>query len=419
MKHKILYGLMSLLMLCAFIACSDDDGPETEKISIPKDQPTNISLAANETGGQITVKSDFSISAWVSDKKDGAPVADIEWITVDSPINEGGLWVLNFTLQTNTSGSSRTAYIVVVAEDEKISFKITQSDEYDEDIPNSSVTGRVEIKCEAFEDFYGNGSYQSDGESYYELTFDAGMPRLMICKWTDDMEPGPGQSGDTKCEVTQVTKFLPGDNNRINATMTDYKRYLPSGREETSNLSRHQMELFYDRRVAKSGSYEWTDEPGTARWIPSYSSKGYIEQMKQSDTDGDESVYFFTWKDDLLMKIEEKGTGNTVTFSYANPSLVNLYSTFDLNWILGSLETLDFAAGDVTKIWASLGYLGMRSNLYATEISEYRKEDNITYTCRMNYELHTSGQIEVNVAHLVNGVQESYKVWEFKFFNMR
>ncbi len=422
MKHKILYGLMSLVMLCAFVACSDDNGLDTRKITIPKGQPTNITLAASEIGGQITVRSNLSISAWVSDKKDGAPANDIEWITVDTPYKDDGTWYINYNLQTNTTGASRTAYIVVVAEDEKRSFTITQSDETDPDIPIADLSGMVEIKREAFEPAADNsGTYLSNGVSYYGLFLYDGMPKKMIHSWTDDLDNVPGQIGDVQCEVIRDTKFefLPGNNHHsINATVTEYERYLPSGRETTHIGSRHQMELFDDQRSAKSGSYEWADEPGTARWIPSYSSKGYIEKMKQSDTSGEESVYIFTWKDDLLMKIEEQGTGNTVTFSYANPSLINLYSTFDLNWILGSLETLDFAAGDVTKIWASLGYLGMRSNLYATEISEYIKADNITYTCRMNYETSARG-IKVNVAHLVNGVQVSYEIWEFNFYNMQ
>ncbi len=418
MKQKILYGLMSMVMLCAFVACSDDDGPNEGKISVPKDQTTNISLAANETEGQIILKSDAGISAWVSDVKDGAPSTDIKWITVNQPHKDDGVWIINYNLQTNTTGSSRTAYIVVIAEDEKLSFTITQSDEIDPDIPSHNATGTVIMKCESFEDFFENGSYQSDGTNYYELTLDAGMPREMIHIWTDEIDNGSGQSGDSECKNRQVTEFS-HDSNRIHAKITDYERYLPSGREETTVVSHHYMDLFNNKRLAKGGSYEWTDDPGTAQWAPSYSQTGYIDQMNHRDTTGEEYVYNFIWQDGLLMKIEEQGTGNTVTFSYADPSLTNLYSTFDLNWVLPSqLETLDFAAGDVTKIWALLGYFGMHSNLYATEISEHRKEENLTYTYRMNYELHTSGQIKVNVAHLVNGSQNSYKVWEFDLFNI-
>lgn len=420
MKHKILYGFMSMLMLCAFAACSDDDGPDGGKISVPKDQPTTIYVAANEAEGHITLNSSVNISVWVSDVKDGSPVTDIDWITVNQPHKDDGKWFINYNLQFNTTGASRTAYIVVVAEDEKLSFTITQSDETDPDIPSVNATGTVKIKCEAFEAADDNsGSYLSDGASYYELILDAGMPREMVHLWTDDIDNGPEQIGDTECENRQITVFY-HDNNSIHAEITDYERYLPSGREETSAISRHHMELLNFKRLANNGSYEWTDEPGIAQWEPVYSPKGgRIEQMKHIDTTGEEHFYTFIWEDGLLMKIEEQGTGNTVTFSYANPLLFNLYETFDLNWVLPTeLETLDFAAGDVTKIWASLGYIGVPSDLYATEISEYIKDNNVTYTYRMNYETHSSGGIKVNVAHLVNGVQDSYKIWEFEFYNM-
>lgn len=418
MKQKILCAFLSVFVLSVFFACSDDDGPNGGKISVPKDQPIDIILAANETEGQIILNSNASISAWVSDVKDGAPSVDIDWVTVNQPHKDNNRWSINYNLQVNSSDNPRTAYIIVVAEDERLSFTITQSNEIDPDIPSADLTGLVEITCESFEDFFGNGSYQSDGKSFYTLTIDAGMPREMVHLWTDDLDNGPGNSGDSKCENKQVTAFTHDDSN-IYAVITDYEKYLQSGREESIVVSRHQMELQNPLRLAKSGSYEWTDEPGKALWEPTYSQKGYIERMKHIDTTGEEHIYEFTWKDGLLMKIEEQKTGNTVTFSYADPSLENLYSYFDLNWVLPTeLETLDFAAGDVTKIWTSFGYLGTHSRLYATEISEYVKADNITYTYRMNYELKSDRQIKVNVAHLMNGVQSSYKVWEIKFHNM-
>ena len=205
MKQKILYGLMSILMLCAFVACSDDDGSNGGKISVPKGQPTNISLAANEVEGQITIKSNVNISAWVSDVKDGAPTTDIEWITVNQPHKDDGIWFINYSLQTNTTGTSRTAYIVVVAEDVKLSFTITQSDESNPEMPDVNMTGMVTIKGETFEDFLGDGSYKSDGVFYYELILDAGMPRGMVHLWTDEIVNGPGQSGDSECKTKQVT----------------------------------------------------------------------------------------------------------------------------------------------------------------------------------------------------------------------
>lgn len=409
---------MSILMLCAFVACSDDDGSNGGKISVPKGQPTNISLAANEVEGQITIKSNVNISAWVSDVKDGAPTTDIEWITVNQPHKDDGIWFINYSLQTNTTGTSRTAYIVVVAEDEKLSFTITQSDETNPDMPDVNMTGMVTIKGETFEDFLGDGSYKSDGVFYYELILDAGMPRGMVHLWTDEIVNGPGQSGDSECKTKQVTEFQ-RKLNGITATIKNYNVYLPSGRQETVGISEHSMEFLGEQRIANGGRYKWFDENEMTEWKATYDEAGHIVQMNNNDGGTDWLYYIFTWKDGLLTKIEEARTGNIVTFSYANPSLQNLFKTFDLNWILPvELETLDFAAGDVSKMWATLGYLGIQSPLLATEVSEYRKIDDITYTYRMNYETYSEETIKVNVAHLCNGVQNSYKVWEFKFNNM-
>lgn len=418
MKHKILYGLMSMLMLCAFAACSDDDGPDSGKISLPKDQPTTISVAANETEGQITLNSNVNISVWVSETKDGSPATDIDWITVNQPHKDDGMWFINYNLQPNTTGASRTAYIIVVAEDEKVTFTITQTNEEDPGIPDSVADGHIMISCETFEDYTGSGSYKSDGEHFYELHLVADFPDKMFSAWTDEIANGPGQSGDTECETVQTTEFRRTPSG-ISATITDHMVYRPSGREEIVTLSEHLMNFLGEQRIAKDGSYKWMDEDETIGWQATYDDAGHIIQMNNNDGGTDWLYYLFTWKDGLLTKIEEARTGNSVTFTYANPSLRNLFKNFDLNWILPKeLETLDFAAGDITKIWSSLGYLGLPSTLLATEISEYRKEDNLTYTYRMNYELHTSGRIKVNVAHLVNGVQNSYDVWDFKFSNI-
>lgn len=413
MKHKILYRLTAMIMLCFFAACSDDDDPCGDKISVPKDQPTNISVAANETEGQITLNSNVNISAWVSDVKDGSPTTDIDWIAVNQPHKDDGKWFINYNLQRNTTGASRTAYIIVVAEDEKVTFTITQTDEDDPNIPDYAIDGHVTISCETFEDYTGSGSYRSDGIHFYELHLEADFPCEMLSAWTDDLV-----SGDTKCETVQTTEFR-RTMNGIAATITDHMVYRPSGYEEIVTLSEHTMNLLGEQRIANDGSYKWTDEDETVGWQATYDDDWHIIQMNNNDGGTDWLYYIFTWKDGLLTKIEEARTGNTVTFTYADPSLQNLFKTFDLNWVLPKeLETLDFAAGDVCKIWASLGYLGVPSTLLATEISEYRKEDNLTYTYRMNYELHTSGQIKVNVAHLVNGSQNSYAVWDFKFVNI-
>lgn len=417
MKQKLFYCLVAVTMLCALAACSNDN--EAGKLSVPKGQPDNITLAANETDGHITLISDVSIFASVSDTKDGFSNNNIGWIEVNDPFKDDGKWYINYHLQRNTTGSSRTAYIIVVAQDEKMCFTITQTDKDNPniDMPDDEVIGNVIISCETFNDYKMTGSYESDGVSNYELQFAGGFPFKMTSAWIDDLDGQP----DTKCETEETTEFKHTQNG-IYATVTNRLVYRPSGREETEIKSKHLMNLFGPNESASDGSYEWADEEGVTRWNATYDGAGHIIQMNNDDGGSLNGVliYLFTWKDGLLTKIEEANTGNIVTFSYANSALKNLFKTFDLNWVLAKeLETLDFAAGDVDKIWASLGYLGVSSTLLATEISEYRKEDNLTYTYRMNYEHYDSGKIKVNVAHLVNGKQDSYAVWNFKFTNIK
>jgi hypothetical protein len=105
-------------------------------------------------------------------------------------------------------------------------------------------------------------------------------------------------------------------------------------------------------------------------------------------------------------------------FTYADPDLKNLHSTFDLNWVLPrDLECYDFAAGDVTRVFAATGLMGNTSRLLLTAITEYTS-DNHTYSYRMNYETNTTDQTVVVAARFVDDIQTSYHVWTIEYYNI-
>ena len=118
------------------------------------------------------------------------------------------------------------------------------------------------------------------------------------------------------------------------------------------------------------------------------------------------------------MKSIRSTSGGVVTITYADPALLNLHRQLDLNWIVpGSLEYYDFAAGDITRIFASFGLMGNPSKHLATEISE--NDGHTTWSCRMTYKENSAEKTVVTATDFVNGRQREYAEWEIMYHNIK
>ncbi|MDE6198922.1 MAG: DUF4595 domain-containing protein [Muribaculaceae bacterium] len=126
---KFLCYLLVMVAICGVTSCSSDDEPG--KIELSKGQSSALTLYANNTSGEIRFNAAASWSAWISTTS-RAP-EEISWLTLNITHGSAGEVTLSFTLERNTTGISRTAYIIIVCEDEKIEIKITQRPEDDPD----------------------------------------------------------------------------------------------------------------------------------------------------------------------------------------------------------------------------------------------------------------------------------------------
>lgn len=125
---KFIFYLLAIVAICGMASCSSDDEPG--KIELSKGHSSNVSMYANQTNGEINFTAASSWSAWTSTSSRASD--DIDWITLNTTSGSAGEVSLTFTLDYNNTGSSRTAYIIIVCEDEQISIKITQTTEEDE-----------------------------------------------------------------------------------------------------------------------------------------------------------------------------------------------------------------------------------------------------------------------------------------------
>ena len=408
--------MLPLIALSLLISCSsDDDGPK--KIVLPEGQATEMSFAANSSEGSIKFTAVSSWSAWTSSSSRASE--EIEWLTLSTTHGSAGEVIIPFNLERNRTGKERTAYIIVVCEDETTSFRITQSNEDSDnpDIPDINIGGHIAIQKSNY--INGANGIEYDGVTLYEVHYEAGRMVEMICHYRDDMAKPIGGTGDDYCETEETTRFEYDDaNGRVRAIIHIESTYYPSKKVETED-SEHELayEILPGAKIrALNGSYYYPQEGGyPAKFDFSYDSAGYLTQSRNDDgQEGKWDTSTFSWKSANLTSITS-GYG-TIGFDYLDSSLLNTIAGFDLNWaLLNEFEVLDFAAGDITKIWAVCGFLGNGSKNLATAITETSPSGR-KRSARLSFTEHSSERTRVKVEQFYDNEQVGYSDWEITYY---
>jgi len=402
-------------------ACTSED-ENLYQVTLAEDQPTSITVPANQNSEQIRFTATSAWSAWTSTESRG--VNDVEWIHLDNASGSAGDVYLNFTLDYNNTGESRTAYMIIVCGDTRIVVTITQTSDDDPDVANPITEGLVEVEVKSFDENSGQG-YTFDGTTNYVITYSNGLPVRMVSKWRDDMAVGPDAPADhdSYCLNEETTRFNWDGNNRIDVSSVNVDSqisvtYYPSERKEIEDPSEHFAEI--EGSGVVGGWYWWPREDSNkSEWTAAY-DKGYLISSRNNDASPVWETHTMTWEDgDLTKIVSDSEDGRYITITYADPSLLNLHREFDINWVLPKeLECYDFAAGDITKIFPSIGFMGKPSRHLITAITEY-DGGNTTHSYRMNYTVNTREKTVVTVMYFVNDVQKSYSEWTIRYTNIR
>ena len=130
MKQKFIYVLLCVFSIGLMTACTEDE--DLKKIQLTDGSKTEMTVYSNQSSGDIFFKAQAAWSCHLSDTPSRS-MNDLEWITLHTTSGQAGEATIHFTLDPNTTGQSRTAYIVILCEDTQIVIKITQSTEEDPD----------------------------------------------------------------------------------------------------------------------------------------------------------------------------------------------------------------------------------------------------------------------------------------------
>lgn len=395
-KNYFVFLIMSLFIsLVAMTACSSDDDPK--KIELADGTPAKLNLTANQTNGVVNFTASASWSAWTAKTTNGGP-EEVDWLTIGESRGSAGTASITITLEPNKTGKSRTAYIVIICEDEKIVIEITQT------VEDDLASGHIKIICTAN---YGEGIPTETTVTTVEYGID-NRPIQMKSAWRENYT---SISGVGYRDIVRTYDFVWGENSvTINGSdvETDHSGNVVQGEKS------HHVAKIEGKRVV-SGSYSWDNERPSL-WTASYDSNGHLLTTKNQDGKTVWDSYSLTWDNYLLKKIETS-YGGVVNLAYSDESLRNHHRTFDLNWVLPQdMEHYDFAAGDVTRHFAVFGFMGEQSPLLATEISE--SDSGGTRSCRMIYKENSMERTVVRVEYYNNGRQSYSYEYEINYVNV-
>jgi hypothetical protein len=419
---KHLASLLMVMLACVSLTSCGDDEPG--KIELSKGESSKVTVAANTSSGSINFTAAAPWSAYTSAQSRSSD--GVDWIHLNTTNGDAGEVSLTFTLDSNTTGSKRTAYIIIVCDDETLTITITQTSETDSDEEEDTIgvgDGHIDI---VEQKYYDNGyGYVPDVSSTYLFEYRNGRPYRMVRESRDELdewdecvsEPVTDTRADSYCITQETAEFSWGsDFQNVMVTMETNETNYPEGSTWIEERSQHYAEL-KDGRAVK-GWYQWDSDRLPTNWLATYDNAGYLASTMNNDGTSLWDTYTYSWKDGSLEKIVWTAD-KRVVFTYADPNLKNLHSTFDLNWVLPTgLECYDFAAGDVTRVFAATGLMGNPSDLLLTAITEYTDDRN-TYSYRMNYKENTKDRTVVAVMEFSDDIQTGYKEWTILYENIK
>jgi hypothetical protein len=413
---KHLASLLMVMLACVSLTSCGDDEPG--KITLSKGESSKVTVAANTSAGSINFTAAAPWSAYTSAQSRSSD--GVDWIHLDTTGGDAGDVSLTFTLDSNTTGSKRTAYIIIVCDDETLTITITQTSETDSDeegddeVSNAgddaNAVGTVSIEVTSY-----NQDGVANGTINYLITLTNGVPHRVSASWEETNE------------VHWLNMdFTPDAYNRdaVTSIRANSQQYWEGYGRTGSESGERVVNIKNGRAV--SGWYKWDSDRLPTNWEATYNNSGYLASTKNDDGDGCGiwSTHTMTWTNDCLSQIvcttEEY---EPITIEYADPSLVNLHSEFDINWMLYDDDSLllssdgcyNFAAGDATTIFAVCGFMGNPSKYLITSIT--KNDGESSYSTR--YKENTSDRTEVTVTEFRNNVPTGYQEWIIRYENIR
>ncbi len=363
--------IVALLSAFFIISCSNDDGEIKMKTS------REITVYADDNSAAEAIRFEAS-NSWKASVSYQTAEGGTDWITLSAYSGGVGECSISLTLKPNTTGKDRKAVITIDTGEEVVTItveqKATSKEDDDPIVPDENVNPAtyriVEI---AQHNWYKSGSkLEDDGDGTYKFTYDSSN-RLVRIVYTeiDQVDYNSGYTGPketetvvTTCDITYTAGTVAYE---ITTTIDGVEQKVkPSG------------SIVLENGRAVSGTcidYDEKDDGSFKKYVTTYTlaydKDGYLVKSSLVENGEKANDEVITWTNGNPTQVAWGYTGNTQLTDKATYGSVKNCANLDLNWFLAlDSEGWDFATGDPYKIFAALGYVGVRSTHLASTLTD-------------------------------------------------
>lgn len=398
---------VALLAIAGLAGCNDD-GDGDKSLELTGGTKTEQTVYADQTQktGSINFTAKAQWSATVSAVTTKAAASGIDWLELSAYSGGAGDFSLTMTLEPNLTGYDRKARIRIVCGETVITIVVEQKGTKEDGTPpdGGGSAGRLITRIRQ-DNYYLNGSKPDlDGTETFDFSYDAaGRVTQIVHTEVDDTSGIPGTGSITTVTTTAITY---GDKS-VAYVVSSTENGVESPYKPTGSI------VLDDKGRAVSGEYKDYEFKGDVyEYQRSYSlyydadSRLVRSVFREEDQTGGTEEGRLTWENGNPVRVWwGTNMSGADIIDRAQYGTVANTTVLDLNWLLVlDTEGFDFAAGDPAKIFAALGYTGVRSATLAKTVSEseYIGRDVYKYV----YDLNGDG-LPVTVTRTISN--ESYR----------
>lgn len=362
---------IALLAMAALAACGDDgDGDKSLKLTGGTQKEQTVYADQTQKTGGINFTATADWTATVSAVETKAAAGEVDWLTLSAYSGGAGEFSLTMTLKPNLTGRDRKAQIRIVCGESVITIVVEQKGtKEDGTLPDGGSTQGRRISRIRQDNYFLNGSkVEFDGTETYDFTYDAEGRVTRIVQ--TEINETTGASG-TVTDVTTVA-ITYGDKSvayEISSTENGVASpYKPSGSIVLDQKGRAVSGVCKDYDF-KDLVYEFKSSYSLHYDAESRLVRALIHEEEETAGTDEERL---TWENGNPVQVWWGSTqAGADIIDKARYGSVPNNANLDLNWMLAlDTEGFAFAAGDPAQIFATLGYVGVRSVMMAETVSE-------------------------------------------------
>lgn len=356
---KKVYSIFMILLATVLSGCPAD---APESIELSGDQSASVSLSYDSTSSTINFEAEGEWFATITPINDN----DTSWLHLDQTSGSAGNIVLNFTMDENYTGSSRSARVVISCMDTSVTVTVTQlaegetPDDGDEDGDDNEGDSPVQ-RLPQIDILYSRTNHlnMDQEEGRMSIVFDGWESPCPI-----DIIVNTTYEEDGQEVMSEQSYRYTYEGNTVNVNVEFTK--------EGYVIDRAEYQLTMENGRGISGYSKYQHE--TRNYRLNYDSNGYLTKFE-----GNTGSSSLVWNNGNFTSASDPW-GSQFQIRYNENCINSNAYNFDPNWLIAS--TLTSVLNDDAYFFAMFGMVGNASKNLISEIT--RENSGYYYTIDYN-----------------------------------